>query len=305
MNMSIFYFKKLKSENKKIRSKIIYMKRYFALGLLILIIALGIFINLGHKTKTVNKITYNGSYIALGDSVSAGDGLTDYSDSSACNRSNQSYPYLVSEAQNLQLFNLSCSGATFAEGINGPQTVNQLTISSQINQLSNLKKPKLITITAGANDVGWIKYISSCYIKTCGSPEETALANSSIASLANSLTNTLNKISNKYNNSPPQVIVTSYYNPFPGSMSSCSDLTNLNQSSLNFLSSETTNLNSELASISTGYSFVKFEGLDFSGHGLCSSDPWVQGLTDGAPFHPNSAGQSYIASKIEMTYSKK
>ena len=143
MSMSIFYFKKLKSENKKIRSKIIYMKRYFALGLLILIIALGIFINLGHKTMTVNKITYNGSYIALGDSVSAGDGLTDYSDSSACNRSNQSYPYLVSEAQNLQLFNLSCSGATFAEGINGPQTVNQLTISSQINQLSNLKKPKL------------------------------------------------------------------------------------------------------------------------------------------------------------------
>ncbi len=281
------------------------MKRYFALGFLILIIVSGVVINIGHRPKPVNKITYNGSYIALGDSVSAGDGLTDYSDSSACNRSNQSYPYLVSKAQNLQLFNLSCSGATFADGINGPQTVNQLTISSQLNQLSSLKKPKLITITAGANDIGWIKFITNCYVKSCGSREETILASSKIASLANSLTNTLKKISNQYSNSPPQVIVTSYYNPFPATLTSCSDLTNLNQTSLNFLSSETTNLNSELASISTGYSFVKFQGLDFSGHGLCSSDPWVQGLTDSAPFHPNSAGQSHIASQLDMTYSKK
>jgi hypothetical protein len=34
---------------------------------------------------------------------------------------------------------------------------------------------------------------------------------------------------------------------------------------------------------------------DFSGHGVCSDQPYVQGLTDPAPFHPNATGELVIA----------
>jgi hypothetical protein len=33
----------------------------------------------------------------------------------------------------------------------------------------------------------------------------------------------------------------------------------------------------------------------FTGHGLCTPDPWVQGPTDPAPLHPNAAGDLAIA----------
>ena len=34
---------------------------------------------------------------------------------------------------------------------------------------------------------------------------------------------------------------------------------------------------------------------DFTGHGLCTEQPYVQGLGDAAPFHPNGTGQLVIA----------
>jgi hypothetical protein len=34
---------------------------------------------------------------------------------------------------------------------------------------------------------------------------------------------------------------------------------------------------------------------DFTGHGACSEQPYVQGLTDSAPFHPNATGELVIA----------
>jgi hypothetical protein len=33
----------------------------------------------------------------------------------------------------------------------------------------------------------------------------------------------------------------------------------------------------------------------FTGHELCTSDPWVQGPTDPAPMHPNASGELAIA----------
>jgi hypothetical protein len=33
----------------------------------------------------------------------------------------------------------------------------------------------------------------------------------------------------------------------------------------------------------------------FTGHELCTNDPWVQGLSDPAPLHPNAAGELAIA----------
>ncbi|HSO03232.1 MAG TPA: hypothetical protein VLQ92_02035, partial [Candidatus Limnocylindrales bacterium] len=36
----------------------------------------------------------------------------------------------------------------------------------------------------------------------------------------------------------------------------------------------------------------------FRGHGLCSDQPWVQGMSDPHPFHPRAAGELAIAASL-------
>jgi lysophospholipase L1-like esterase len=272
------------------------------IALMILIVIVGLVLSLKHKSSHHQKtVSYSGNYIALGDSVSAGDGLLYDYDSSACNRTNQSYPSILASHLNLKLYFLACSGATFSQGINGPQDVNDLTIASQISQLPNLPKPKIITLTAGANDADWIGNITSCYLGNCGGPEQTLVTNQKISAVGQSLTKTLNSIQSIYKNNPPTVIVTSYYDPFSSKNLSCSDVYKLTPDDASFLDSELNNLDNQIEQTTKSFSFVKFVSLNFSGHELCTSNPWVQGLTDNAPFHPNSDGQAYIESIIKMT----
>jgi hypothetical protein len=43
---------------------------------------------------------------------------------------------------------------------------------------------------------------------------------------------------------------------------------------------------------------------DFSGHELCTAQPFVQGLHDNAPMHPNTAGELAIALADQQALSK-
>ena len=40
----------------------------------------------------------------------------------------------------------------------------------------------------------------------------------------------------------------------------------------------------------------------FTGHELCTADPWVQGPSDPAPLHPNAAGELAIALADEQAF---
>ena len=62
-------------------------------------------------------------------------------------------------------------------------------------------------------------------------------------------------------------------------------------------------LNQLLQSVAQSHSqFVRFAPVDFTGHDICSTDPWVQGLTDSAPIHPTVNGQQAIANAIVRAY---
>ena len=275
------------------------MRRYIALSILILALVIGAIFTFRPKPKTNSvEIKNNGTYYALGDSIAAGDGLSNYSDTSACNRSNLSYPVVTSKKLHLKAISLACSGASYSLGINGPQDVNKLTISAQIDKLSTNPKPRLITLTAGANDISWIKVISSCYLGPCGNPIQTSQLNNQMSDVSTGLNIALQKIQSIYMTSPPTVIVTGYYSPFSQTFSKCSDTTNLDQTKTDWLSSETDILNNKISSIVSNYSFAKYVTLDFNGHGLCSANTWIQGLTERAPYHPNELGQEHIAGVV-------
>ena len=276
-------------------------KKYVVVGIGILLLLCILVVTLNRKTSQT-VIKPHKLYIALGDSVSAGVGLQDYSDSSACDRTIEAYPNIVGTNLDLNTQNISCSGATFASGILGNQDVNQLSAQPQLKQLFVIKNPYLITLTAGANDIGWTDYIAQCYTGVCGSDADTATIDLRLISVASNLNATLSQIRDHYKTSLPRVLVTGYYQVFPVSTSNCNDITGIDQNELSWGRQQQQKLNATIEQVTTQFSFAKFVAINFSGHELCSADPWVQGINDSAPYHPTDEGQKAISQQLISTY---
>ncbi|MFC4033001.1 SGNH/GDSL hydrolase family protein [Streptomyces polygonati] len=91
------------------------------------------------------------SYVALGDSYSAGNGAGNYISSSGdCHRSNSAYPALWAAAHGPSSFAFAaCSGAVTTDVTN-----------SQLGSLS--ASTTLVTVTIGGNDAGFTDVITTC-----------------------------------------------------------------------------------------------------------------------------------------------
>ncbi len=261
------------------------------------LVAIGVIVNPLHRhVATVSpSLASSGLYVALGDSVAAGYGLETYSDASACDRTDQSYPSLVAKRKNLKLVSLACSGATITAGISGPQTINDLALQPQLDRLFTLPKPKLITLTIGANDLGWTGLLTKCSTSSCGSDDDTALVDARLAAVTANLQAVLQKITDHYGSKIPLVVVTGYYQLLPASLQSCPEMTGFDTGELTWQRAQEDKLNSTLKAAVSGYNFTKFSAVDFSGHELCTSSPRVQNISAPGPFHPTNAGQQAYA----------
>ena len=95
-----------------------------------------------------------GYYVALGDSYSSGEGLTPYPTSpTGCSQSPLAYPELVQRTLRFtKLFFEACPGATTAQ------------VESQVAHVSPAvwKRTRLVTITAGGNDLPFFGLITAC-----------------------------------------------------------------------------------------------------------------------------------------------
>lgn len=244
--------------------------------------------------------TATGRYVALGDSVAAGLGLGVTSENSLadqrCGRSAQAYPYLVAEAKQLDLTHAACSGATAGDLIT-PQGVSGPNISRQISTVFANGQPDLITVTAGANDSQWSRFIYKCYQLTCGTSTDTTIANSALVVLQAKLSAFFSELKLRSDGGqPPQTIMTGYYNPLSAN---CNAQTQqLSSAELAWIEANVSALNQTIKQVTEQFSFASFAPVDFSGHDICSADPWVQGLTDQAPIHPTVEGQRVIANAV-------
>ena len=147
----------------------------------------------------------------------------------------------------------------------------------------------------------WNQIITQCYLGDCNQDVTDQTFQADIISLATDIHTIFDKISAQYGSAPPALLVTGYYQPLPVVSSDCLDVKNLSSSQLMWLRSLGDRLNSALKASVTDYQFATFISVDFTGHELCTSQPWVQGLTDRYPYHPSADGQQAISRAISGT----
>jgi hypothetical protein len=91
----------------------------------------------------------------------------------------------------------------------------------------------------------------------------------------------------------PAVLVNQYYSPF-GTDLSCLSKYGITAAKEKVLTARLNQLNTVLAQGAQTFGFG-VTGPQFTGHELCTADPYVQGPNDRAPLHPTAEGELAIA----------
>ncbi len=242
------------------------------------------------------KTSKSGIYASLGDSVAAGAGLaplqfTQGTAKSPCAQSSEAYPYLVAQKTKLRPIYAACSGAT-AQNL----VTKQGNAPAQLDIAFSQGTPELMTITAGANDARWAQIVYSCYSSDCATTSNEALAKTSIATANTRLKTAFSEIQRRSNGTPPQVIVTGYYNPI--SNKCINKQSYATSTEIKFLNKQRDALNASIRDAIKPYKFITYASSNFDQHGLCGKQPWSQGIADNAPLHPNALGQKEIARSV-------
>lgn len=258
-------------------------------------------------TSNTNNST---RYVALGDSVAAGLGLPLVANATEqdqrCGHSSESYAYQVGRKLDLTTNVYACSAASSGD-LYTRQWISNYNPRVQIDQAFANGTPKLLSITVGANDMRWSSLVRQCYVGSCGSTYQTKSLQKRLDNMRGNLEYALRQIQSRAasdQQQPPQVILTGYYNP----VSADCTLTypdRVTAEEVSWVGDGVTRLNQSLRSIAESHSnFVTFASLDFDGHDICSTDPWIQGLSDAAPIHPTTAGQQAIADAVLQAYKR-
>ncbi|MCU1514227.1 MAG: hypothetical protein JWO10_1317 [Microbacteriaceae bacterium] len=119
------------------------------------------------QAQAVTPTTQGLEYVALGDSYSAGFGLTPLTASPVpgCLQSSSNYPHQLAAALGMNLTDVTCSGATTANIFTTPQDTGPLPFGGVAPiQLSALSaSTDVVTISIGGNDLGFAAVAASCF----------------------------------------------------------------------------------------------------------------------------------------------
>lgn len=258
------------------------------------------------KSEAVNAVDKRLVLVGMGDSVAAGIGLPTASDSSACGRTDESYIYKVAKTTDRRMINLACSGASIDQGLLGNQTVNKAELVPQAQQLFNIDQPDVVTLTIGANDIGWSELLAKCYSTECGTLADGQTIDGRLATLTEKYKSFLDQYKSHYGAKIPRLIVTGYFQVLPASMpENCTEMAGIDREEIAWQHEELGKLNQTIKDTVDKYSFARFAEIDFTNHELCSDDAWVQGINDKAPFHPNESGQVEFARMVSALVKNK
>jgi lysophospholipase L1-like esterase len=232
--------------------------------------------------------------VVIGDSTAAGAGLAlaPGPTARACGRSADSYAADLSSVNRWKVLNLACDSATISHGLLGPQVHNGVRLAPQLAEAERASRASVIIVSVGADDLNWAAVLRYCSVTpNCNDRATQAYFQQQLASFSKDYLDLLSRLAALP--AHPQVIINRYYNPF-GTQPGCLGQAGLTTANLQTLTSRLATLNAVLAKGAAQFRFFSPQP-DFTGHELCSTLPYVQGLGAAAPFHPTAAGQLAIA----------
>jgi len=220
------------------------------------------------------------SYAALGDSYSSGVGTASYTLDSACKRSVYAYPYLYAQTHpGTSLAFVACSGAKTSDVL-GPQ-IQAVTSTTT-----------LVTMTIGGNDICFASLIYQCTLGEC-----SAALDRTRASLETTLGAALDQVYSTVKSRAAfaaKIIVLGYPRVFSGA--SCFGTFGISSTERTKANALSDALDQTIAA-HAGAGGVTYKSAigSFTGHAVCSSSPWLNGLNffnTGESYHPNRSGNS-------------
>ena len=198
------------------------------------------------------------SYVALGDSVAAGEGIAynwqwngnawslgnsnpTWDTSSGrgdpnCHQTQEGYPHILANLLSASLIDLACTGAGTTNGIIGPESGMaggaQLGTVGNPNSVYDNAAPDVVSLSVGADDIDFAAKVEACYlplVHPCGTGGDMAQLQADLATMSTGLNTVLSDIQSRgiADGKIPIVAITAYYSPFPNSYptnSSCIDI---------------------------------------------------------------------------------
>jgi lysophospholipase L1-like esterase len=252
-------------------------------------------------------------YDALGDSYSAGEGLSPYvpgshTSSDKCDRSQHAWPELARPALFLGAFHFyACSGATTANITTKTQYGPERRPQSDQPGLNH--RTDLVTLTIGGNDIGFAASLKYCAKHhSCNKISSfTSTLNRNIAALPVALASAYNAIRSKIT-SQTTVVVMGYPQLFPEKPDEqhCFRLHGFGISLFddgeqNYFNHEARVLDGVISEAAARAGFFYVSAIStFRDHAQCASGtPYLNGITisqgGAGSFHPNSAGHRAYA----------
>ncbi len=243
--------------------------------------------------------------VVIGDSTAAAIGNPPVQHATpqdtACGRSLDSYAADLASVNSWNVLNLACSGATVPTGILGSQSTGGQVLPPQMTVLEQADHASVIVVSIGANDVKWVATAALCVLAAaCDDQATTAYFQSNLADFTSNFYDVLRDLAALPQH--PRVLINTYFDPF-GSNVKCLAADGFTPAKTKALSSRLATLNTVLTQGAQTFGFIPVHP-SFEGHELCSSQPYVQGLHDKAPFHPTAAGELDIALTDQQALTK-
>ena len=238
--------------------------------------------------------------LVLGDSIAAGLGgdlLPDPTDLDvACERSSIAFATTLARVHGWNVQNLACSGATIRTGVLGRQYAGGRWIVPQLAEAQRAVAPEVVVINVGANDLNWSVLVHVCAASVeCDDRAQTAYFQRTLDRFTSDYYELLRQLGTLPGD--PIVVINQYYAPFDAG-TDCLDAFSLTGDKLEVLLERLAALNTVIANGAETFGYRTAQP-DFSGSELCADQPYVQGLDDPAPLHPNARGQLAIAIAVE------
>jgi hypothetical protein len=233
----------------------------------------------------------------IGDSTASGWGLPwgekPSLEDQACGRSPESYAADLAAANQWNVLNLACGSATIENGLLGPEVLSSGQVAPpQLPQAAAATHAKLVVVSVGADDLSWGVMTQLCAAQAvCDDKVSNAYFNQLISTFTRNYYQLLSDLDGLP--AHPAVLVNLYYSPF-GTSVACLQGYQMSLTKVSVLQARLTELNRVLRQGANLFGFGVATPR-FTGHELCTPDPWVQGPKDLAPFHPNAAGDLAIA----------